>query len=36
MLIETSNLTRDALAADIAIVTGAGRGIGLETTRTLL
>lgn len=36
MLIETSNLTKDALASDIAIVTGAGRGIGLETARALL
>jgi NAD(P)-dependent dehydrogenase (short-subunit alcohol dehydrogenase family) len=36
MLIEKSKLPNNALANDIAIVTGAGRGIGLETARALL
>jgi NAD(P)-dependent dehydrogenase (short-subunit alcohol dehydrogenase family) len=36
MLIEKGNLPRNALAGEVAIVTGAGRGIGLETARTLL
>ena len=31
MYLEKSNLTREALAGQIAVITGAGRGIGLET-----
>jgi len=34
-LISTGNLTRQSLAGQIAIVTGAGRGIGYETARAL-
>src|SRR3990170_3548808 len=36
MLISKSNLTRSSLAGEVAIVTGAGRGIGYETARALL
>jgi NAD(P)-dependent dehydrogenase (short-subunit alcohol dehydrogenase family) len=36
MLIEKGTLRRDSLAGRIAVVTGAGRGIGLETARALL
>lgn len=36
MLIEKSNLHRDSLDGRVAVVTGAGRGIGLETARALL
>jgi NAD(P)-dependent dehydrogenase (short-subunit alcohol dehydrogenase family) len=36
MLIESSKLSKNALADEIAIVTGSGRGIGLETARALL
>ncbi len=36
MLIETSNLHPDTLAGRVAVVTGAGRGIGLEAARALL
>lgn len=34
-LIGTGNLTRDALAGQVAVVTGAGRGIGVEAARAL-
>lgn len=36
MLIEKGTLTQDSLAGRVAVVTGAGRGIGLETARALL
>jgi NAD(P)-dependent dehydrogenase (short-subunit alcohol dehydrogenase family) len=36
MLIENSNLNRHSLEGQIALVSGAGRGIGLETARALL
>lgn len=36
MLIESSNLHPDTLAGRVAVVTGAGRGIGLEAARALL
>ena len=36
MLIEKGNLPKDALKGDIAIVTGAGRGIGYEAARALI
>lgn len=36
MLIEKGALTQDSLAGKVAVVTGAGRGIGLETARALL
>jgi NAD(P)-dependent dehydrogenase (short-subunit alcohol dehydrogenase family) len=36
MLIKTGTLTRQSLAGQVAIVTGAGRGIGLETARALI
>jgi NAD(P)-dependent dehydrogenase (short-subunit alcohol dehydrogenase family) len=35
MLISTGNLTPDTLAGQVAIVTGAGRGIGYEAARAL-
>ncbi len=34
-LIGTGNLTRDTLAGQVAVVTGAGRGIGVEAARAL-
>ena len=34
-LISTGTLTHDTLAGHVAVVTGAGRGIGLETARSL-
>jgi NAD(P)-dependent dehydrogenase (short-subunit alcohol dehydrogenase family) len=34
-LLETSNLTPSALAGRVAVVTGAGRGVGFETARAL-
>src|SRR3990172_9574123 len=36
MLISKSTLTRNYLAGEVAIVTGAGRGIGYETARALI
>lgn len=36
MIIETGNLTRHSLAGKIAVVTGAGGGIGYEAARSLL
>lgn len=36
MIIEKGNLTRYSLAGRIAIVTGAGGGIGYEAARSLL
>jgi NAD(P)-dependent dehydrogenase (short-subunit alcohol dehydrogenase family) len=36
MLIEKGTLDRDSLKDQVAVVTGAGRGIGLETARALL
>lgn len=36
LLIETSNLQRSSLEGRVAVVSGAGRGIGLETARALL
>ncbi len=36
MLIEKGNLHRNALDGRVAVVTGAGRGIGFETARALL
>jgi len=36
MLIEKGTLSKDALKGDIAIVTGAGRGIGYEAARALI
>ena len=36
MLIAQSNLSKDFLKGDIAIVTGAGRGIGYEAARALI
>jgi NAD(P)-dependent dehydrogenase (short-subunit alcohol dehydrogenase family) len=36
MLIETGNLTRDRLAGRVAVVSGAGGGIGYEAARSLL
>ena len=36
MLIENSKLRSDSLAGRIAVVTGAGRGIGFQTARALL
>jgi hypothetical protein len=36
MLIETGNLTPEMLAGQVAVVTGAGGGIGYETARALL
>ncbi|HEY3420937.1 MAG TPA: SDR family oxidoreductase [Methanomassiliicoccales archaeon] len=36
MLIESSKLSKNALADEVAIVTGSGRGIGFETARALL
>ena len=36
MIIETGNLTRHSLAGRIAVVTGAGGGIGYEAARSLL
>ena len=35
MIIEKSNLNRDSLKDEIALVTGAGRGIGYETAKAL-
>jgi NAD(P)-dependent dehydrogenase (short-subunit alcohol dehydrogenase family) len=34
-LIATGTLTRDSLAGQVAVVTGAGRGIGFEAARAL-
>jgi NAD(P)-dependent dehydrogenase (short-subunit alcohol dehydrogenase family) len=36
MLIESSKLPKNALVNEVVIVTGSGRGIGLETARALL
>lgn len=36
MLIETGTLTRQSLAGQVAVVTGAGRGIGFEAARALV
>jgi NAD(P)-dependent dehydrogenase (short-subunit alcohol dehydrogenase family) len=36
MLISKGNLTQDALKGEVAVVTGAGRGIGYETARALV
>ena len=36
MIIESGNLAKGSLSGRIAIVTGAGRGIGYETARSLL
>lgn len=36
MIIETGNLTRHSLAGKVAVVTGAGGGIGYEAARSLL
>ena len=36
MLISQGNLTRTTLEGEVAVVTGAGRGIGYETARALL
>jgi len=36
MLISTGNLTRESLAGQVAIVTGAGGGIGFEAARALV
>jgi NAD(P)-dependent dehydrogenase (short-subunit alcohol dehydrogenase family) len=36
MIIETGTLTPDSLEGQVAIVTGAGRGIGLEAARALI
>jgi NAD(P)-dependent dehydrogenase (short-subunit alcohol dehydrogenase family) len=36
MLINQGNLTKDSLKGEIAIVTGAGRGIGYEAARALI
>lgn len=36
MIIETGVLTRQSLAGKIAVVTGAGGGIGYEAARSLL
>jgi len=36
MLIETGTLSRQSLAGQVAIVTGAGRGIGFEAARALI
>ncbi len=36
MLISTGKLTRDSLAHDVVVVTGAGGGIGFEAARSLM
>jgi NAD(P)-dependent dehydrogenase (short-subunit alcohol dehydrogenase family) len=36
MIISNSNLSRDSLKGEVAIVTGAGRGIGYEAARALI
>jgi len=36
MLISKANLSQDCLAGEVAVVTGAGRGIGFETVRSLV
>ena len=36
MIISKSNLTQDSLKGEVAIVTGAGRGIGFEAARALV
>ena len=36
MIIEKSNLTKDSLKGEVAIVTGAGRGIGYEAAKALV
>ncbi len=36
MLIELTNLNKDSLKDEVAIVTGAGRGIGYEASRALV
>ncbi|RPI87691.1 MAG: SDR family NAD(P)-dependent oxidoreductase [Chloroflexi bacterium] len=36
MIIETGKLTPQSLAGQVAVVTGAGRGIGFETARSLI
>ena len=35
LIISTGSLTRSSLAGKAAVVTGAGRGIGLEAARAL-
>lgn len=36
MLISEGNLARDSLKGEVAVVTGAGRGIGFEAARALV
>jgi len=36
MLIEIGNLKKDSMKGEVVVVTGAGRGIGYETSRSLL
>ena len=36
MIITKSNLTQDSFKGEVAIVTGAGRGIGYEAARALV
>ena len=36
MIVSKGNLTKDSLKGEVAIVTGAGRGIGFEAARSLV
>jgi NAD(P)-dependent dehydrogenase (short-subunit alcohol dehydrogenase family) len=36
MIVSKGNLTQDSLKGEVALVTGAGRGIGFETARALI
>ena len=36
MIVSKGNLTQDSLKGEVAIVTGAGRGIGYEAARALV
>ena len=36
MIISKGNLTQDSLKGEVAVVTGAGRGIGFEAARALV
>jgi hypothetical protein len=36
LLISTGNLTSESLGGQVAVVTGAGTGIGFEATRSLI